>query len=151
MKPKMSNIPKTIKKFIYSSYLGKYINILDVAELIVFNDFPNSDAGYFELYAVIFENGFQWFNGEISWEYTDWCGNLDGLTKHLEWNKYQKEIKLLKIGLIYGNPDTTISNDDLLWDDLWKKVSKKADKLAKEIYEAQKSAYKEKMEQSIVL
>ena len=141
---------KNNTKFIYSSYLDEHIELSDISEIIVFNDFPNSDAGYFALYGVMLKNGFKRFNGNVSWAYTDWANNLDNLSLYLK-NQYNEEIELRKIGVLYTKPDASISNDDLFWDDLWKKIIKKADKLAKEIYKAQKIVDKEKKKQSIII
>lgn len=138
------------KKFIYSSYLNEYLELSDIAEIIVFNDFPNSDAGCFTLYGVILKNGFKWFDGNVSWTYADWANNLDNLAFYLK-NQYNEKIELRKIGILYAKSDTSILNDNLFWDDLWKKIIKKADKLAKEIYEAQKLVDKGKRENSIII
>lgn len=145
-----TKMKKNNKKSIYSLCLDGYIDLSDIAEIIVFNDFPNSDIGYFSVYGVILKNGFKWFNGNVSWTYTDWVNNLDNLALYLK-NQYNEEIELRKIGVLYTKPDTSISNDDLFWDDLWRKIIKKANKLAKEIYEAQKLVDKEKKEQSIII
>ena len=137
---------KEVKRYIYSSFSDEYIDIMNIAEMYIFNDFPESDAGYFALYATLGENGHRHFDGKILWSYCDW--DMNALQQMMEIKYPGDSPKVKLIGKLYVKPNNSLEND-YFWDDLWDKVTKSADKIAKQVYENQNELINEKKKQSI--
>jgi hypothetical protein len=139
---------KDIKKYIYSSYLNEYIDIMDVQALYLFNDFPNSDAGWFSIYVLIGEKGYTYFNGKISTEYS--CWDINTLSEYVGKYLYKNNPIIKKISTLHVTPNYNFS-EDVFWNDLWTKALKNVEKITKTIYDNQKNIGRNKKEQSIVI
>lgn len=134
-----------IKKTVYSKSEKDYINVLNIARIVVEDD-TTTDWGYFKVSALIYEDdtGWEGFKGEI-----DQCWTEDGLK---EWAKTLKrngrDCKVVTLGHLNTKPDRSLRYDEM-WEKMWKNIKPRANKLARDIKAAQDAIINEKNEASI--
>jgi hypothetical protein len=129
----------TRKDKIYSNVENRFVDVLDVDSIYVFNDFPDSDAGAFMVVAVVEKGGYKNFDGKISDGWT-----FDGLKNLAKMKGSEKEI--IKIGTIFVKA-TYAENENRMWDKMWDDVLKRAAKFAKDV----KSVQEKIMAESITI
>ena len=120
----------TRKDKIYSSVENRFINVLDVDSIYVFNDFPDSDAGVFMVVAVVEKGGYKNFDGKVSSD--GWT--FHGLKNLVKMKGSGKEI--VRIGTLFARADHT-ENENRMWDKMWDGVLNRATRFAKDVKSAQ--------------
>ena len=128
------------KDKIYSESENKYINVLDVEKIVVEDD-ELTNIGYFKITLLLrdHEKGWESFTGKIDED--GWTSDgLRGLAKvkNSELEKYRlpERCSVVELGDLHVKPDTSKNEADM-WRDMWEKIEKRANKLAKDIKNTQ--------------